>query len=281
MLRKLIVTLIVTLFMQGLLMAGIAHAGVQIIAHRGASGEAPENTLAAFKLAWDQNADAIETDLWLSKDGHLVCLHDRKTTRTTGVEADITTLTLAEIRALDAGKWKSPKYAGQRIPTITEVLEIVPAGKKAILEIKGGVEVVAPLKQALADSKLTNDQIVIISFKQPVLAEVRKQMPEKRTYFLFDFKRDKKTGEWTATADSILDIARKLNVTGVDVSFNPVSREIVNEAFAARVKELGLELHVWTVNDPALARAAAALGAKSITTDRPRDIRAGLSPTNK
>src|SRR5688572_27393666 len=271
--------LLLVLLAHGLTMpltATAATGGVEIVAHRGASGEAPENTLAAFKLAWEQKADAIETDLWLTKDGHIVCLHDQKTTRTTGVEADITQLTLAQVRALDAGKWKSPKYAGERIPTITEVLEMVPAGKTAILEIKGGTEVVGPLKQALASSKLTNDQLVIISFKQPVLAEVRKVMPEKRTYFLFDFKRDKKTGDWTATTESILSAAQKLGVTGVDVSFNPVSREVVNEAFAARVKQVGLELHVWTINDPALARSAAALGARSITTDRPGDIRAGL-----
>ena len=271
--------LLLALLILGFFMAASAPAAdrkVEIVAHRGASGEAPENTMAAFKLAWEQNADAIETDLWLTKDGHIACLHDQKTTRTTGVEGDITQMTLAQARALDAGKWKNAKYAGEKIPTIQEVLDCVPPGKKAILEIKGGPEVVAPLKQALAASKLTNDQIVIISFKQPVLAEVRKQMPEKRTYFLFDFKRDKKTNEWTATPDSILAIAKKLDVTGVDVSFNPVSREIVNPEFSSRVKQQGLELHVWTVNDPALARAATELGAKSITTDRPGDIRKGL-----
>jgi glycerophosphoryl diester phosphodiesterase len=109
-----------------------------IIAHRGASHDAPENTLASFKLAWEQKADGIEGDFYLTKDGKIVCIHDKTTKRTSGqkVELDVAASTLAELRKVDVGAWKDPKYAGEKMPTLEEVLAIVPAGKVFFIEIK-------------------------------------------------------------------------------------------------------------------------------------------------
>ena len=91
-----------------------AHA-VEIIAHRGASYDAPENTVAAFKLGWKQNADAVELDIWLSKDGKIVCLHDDNTKRTAGVDKAVADQTLAELRMLDAGSLKGTKWKGEKL----------------------------------------------------------------------------------------------------------------------------------------------------------------------
>src|SRR6478752_5983209 len=116
---------------------------VEIVGHRGASYDAPENTVASVKLAWEQKADAAEFDVYRTKDGKIVVIHDKDTKRTAGgVNKVVAESTLAELRALDVGKWKGEKYAGERIPTLAEVLATVPAGKKVFIEVKPGPEVV-------------------------------------------------------------------------------------------------------------------------------------------
>ena len=121
--------------------------GTEIIAHRGASGEAPENTLAAFRRAFAQGADGIEGDFRLTRDGEIVCLHDATTGRTAGADLVVADTDLARLRALDVGAWKGPQWAGERIPTLAEVLGLVPAGKRLYIELKSGLEI---LPHALA-----------------------------------------------------------------------------------------------------------------------------------
>ena len=107
-----------------------------IVAHRGASGDSPENTLRAFRLAWKQGADAIEGDFHLTNDGRIVCFHDRNTSKLTGENYTISQTTLAELQSLDAGSWKGREFAGTRIPTIEEVFHCIPPGKQIFIEIK-------------------------------------------------------------------------------------------------------------------------------------------------
>src|SRR5688500_10497757 len=126
---------------------------VEIIAHRGASSDAPENTLSAMKLAWEQNADAIELDLWLSKDGRLVVFHDADAKRIAGVPRKVADLTWAEVQQLDAGAWKSPRFTGERVPNLESILATVPKGGRAVLEIKCGPEIVPELKRVLDASQ--------------------------------------------------------------------------------------------------------------------------------
>jgi len=103
-----------------------------VVAHRGASHAAPENTLAAFKLAWKEGADAIEGDFFLTKDQEIVCTHDRTTQRLNKekLNLDVAKSTLEELRALDVGSWKNEKWKGERMPTLAEVMATVPDGKK-------------------------------------------------------------------------------------------------------------------------------------------------------
>src|SRR5947208_878460 len=101
---------------------------LEIIAHRGASWEAPENTLSAVQLAWQQGADAVEADFRLSRDRQIVATHDDSTLRITGVDLRVHESSLAELRALDFGRWKAAQFEGERIPTLAELLATVPAG---------------------------------------------------------------------------------------------------------------------------------------------------------
>jgi glycerophosphoryl diester phosphodiesterase len=259
--------------------ARAADLHADIVAHRGASFDAPENTLAAFRLAWQQNADLIEGDFRLTRDGQIICIHDATTDRTTGHKAKIADSTLADLRKLDAGSWKSPKFKGEPLPTLDEVLATVPKDKRILIEIKSGPEIVPPLKAQLAKSPVAPAQTTIISFDQKVIAACKKEMPDRKAYFLFDFKQ--KEGKWNNTPDGVLQLAKSLGADGVDLGLRAETLPLFTNDFLKSLKANNLELHVWTVNDPALAREAIRLGAKSITTDKPQSLRDQLRSNPK
>src|SRR5690606_25135252 len=101
---------------------------VEVIAHRGASHDAPENTLAAVNLAWEMGADAVEFDVHLTSDGHLVSIHDKDTKRVAGTKKVVAETTLAEVQELDVGTWKDGAFAGETSPSIDAVLATIPTG---------------------------------------------------------------------------------------------------------------------------------------------------------
>lgn len=247
---------------------------VDIVAHRGASYDAPENTLAAFRLAWEQGADAIEGDYYFSADKKLVCMHDGTTTRTTGHKAKITELPFEEIRKLDAGSWKGTRFKGEPIPTLAESLSVVPKGKRIYIEIKMGPQIVPAILSTVAASGLTNEQVVIIAFDAEVIAAVKKEAPALKAYWLYSFK--KKDGVWSNTHEELISRLKAIKADGLDLGYNKDVQEIVNEALASKLREAGMELHMWTIDDPALAKQAIELGAKSITTNRPGWLRQEL-----
>lgn len=257
------------------LMAWNSTASAQlIVAHRGASYDAPENTLAAFRLAWEQGADAIEGDFFLTKDQQIVCIHDSKTKRTSGEERDVATATLEELRRLDVGRWKDARWAGERIPTLAEVLAVVPAGKKIYIEIKCGPEIVPHLPAVLKQSGLKPEQMAIISFNDQVIAETVRQLPEIKSYWLAGFKQNSTSKTYEPSVDAVLETLARIKPQGLDVQAN---RDVVDAAFVKRLRDRKLEFHVWTVNNPDDAKHFRQLGVDSITTDRPRFLRDALT----
>lgn len=245
----------------------------KIVAHRGASQDAPENTLASFRLAWEQGADAIEGDFYLTKDQQIVCLHDANTKRTAGVEQVVSTSSLVELRRLDVGRWKDARFQGETIPTLAEVLQTVSAGKQIFIEIKCGPEIVSFLAPVLKESGLRPEQTVVISFNEQVIAATRKQIPDIKAYWLVGLRQNKETNAFEPTIDVILKKAVELQATGIDIQAN---RDVVNANFIKRLRDEKLEVHTWTVNDVAIARHFQTLGVDSITTDRPAGLRAEL-----
>jgi len=241
-----------------------------IVAHRGASRDAPENTIAAFKLAWKQGADAVEGDFHLTKDNHIVCIHDSNTKRTGGKNLVVAKSTLAELRKLDVGKWRGEKWTGQRIPTLQEVLAIVPAGKQLLVEVKCGPEIVPVLKKVLDSSRLKRQQVIIISFKAKVIADSRKQLPDNKAFWLTSLRKDKKTLSWSQSQQKALTTLKQIGADGLDCQANTSA---VDSSFMTELRSRGLELHVWTVDDPKTAVYFQKLGAASITTNRPAWLR--------
>src|SRR5690348_3362964 len=159
-----------------------------IIGHRGASGHAPENTLAAFRKAISLGAAFIETDLQLSRDARFVAIHDDTVDRTTGVHASVHDLTLAELGRLDAGSWFGSEFAGERIPTLEEILQFSKKHDVVFyLELKpsgswGGEHA---LIGALRESGEI-PRVVVISFDPDILESLRKIEPTLMTGLLFD-----------------------------------------------------------------------------------------------
>jgi glycerophosphoryl diester phosphodiesterase len=244
---------------------------VEIIAHRGASFDAPENTLAAMKLAWEQNADAIELDLWLSKDGRLVVFHDADAKRIAGVPRKIADLTWDEVKDLDVGAWKSPQFKGERIPTLESILATIPKGRRAVLEIKCGPEIVPELKRVLDASKRPARELAIISFNFDSLKKCRETFPDLEHYFLHGYKKDPATGMFHELKPLIAR-AQAAKFHGLNLNFEwPIDEQFVRE-----VKGAGLKMLVWTVNDAAVAKRLVSVGVDAITTDRPAWLREQL-----
>lgn len=245
-----------------------------IIAHRGASHDAPENTLAAFRLAWAENADGIEGDFYLSRDGQIVCIHDETTERTAGVKLDVAKSTLAELKKLDVGRWKDKRFFGERIPTLQEVIATVPDGKQIIIELKVGPEIVAPMQRILKASNLQPAQILVISFDEKTIIESKRLLPHIKTHWLTGYDPEDDIGPWTPTAASIAQSMGRTNADGVG---SQARRSVFNTEFIRALKAAGVnEFHVWTVDDPADARFYQSLGVYGITTNRPAFIRQGL-----
>jgi len=246
-----------------------------IVAHRGASHDAPENTLPAFELAWEKGADAVEGDFFLTKDGKIVCAHDRMTKRLNKEEInlDVSKSTLAQLQKLDVGSWKGDQWKGTRMPTLSQVFRTVPEGKGIFIEVKCGVEIMPALKKAIEDCSLGKEQITIISFQKSVIAKAKIEMPEIKAHWLLAFSKDKKTGETKPSHKSALETLTLIKADGLDVGDNP----LLTESFLKQVRANGLETHCWTVNDPKRARELAAMGVLSITTDRPALIRQALA----
>ncbi len=246
-------------------------AGAQsIVAHRGASHDAPENTLAAFRLAWTRGADAIEGDFYLTRDHRIVCIHDESTKRTAGVDRRVQEATLDELRQLDVGSWKSPAYRGERIPTLEEVLQTVPACKRILIEIKCGPEIVPYLSRVLQKSRLSPAQTTVIAFDADVVKAVREQIPSIEAYWLVYFKKDEQTGTWSPSLESILDTLSTCRAHGLDMHAN---FEVVDRPFLDAIRQQGYQVHLWTIDDPDDARRARQLGVDSITTNRPAKLK--------
>jgi glycerophosphoryl diester phosphodiesterase len=243
---------------------GAGPPSVEIVAHRGESADAPENTLAAFNLAWGRKVEAIELDVHLSRDGVCVVTHDADTKRVTGVEQKIKETDWADLKGLDAGRWKDAKFAGETMPTLEASLATIPDGARCFIELKTGPEIVPAVVEAVRKSGKKPEQMAIISFHADTVAEAKKRLPELKAYYLASFKTDKQTGAVTPTLDELIAKAKELNADGLDLDFKgPIDR-----AFVDRVKSEGLALYVWTVDDPAVARRLAAAGVDGITTNK-------------
>jgi glycerophosphoryl diester phosphodiesterase len=246
----------------------------EIVGHRGASFDAPENTLSSFKLGYEQKADGCELDIHLTKDGKVVVIHDYDTKRIGGVDKKVVDQTLAEIRELSAadfGKWKGQGLA-DKFPTLDEVLSLIPPGKKLFIEIKVHEEILPELGRILARSKQTPEQLPIITFYYEVAKAAKAQFPNHEVYWLHSWSKDPKTGQFPEVKD-LIKKAKEAHLDGLDLQSGfPIDKE-----FVGNVHQASLKLITWTVDDPDVARREKAAGVDGITTNRPEWLREQLA----
>jgi len=227
---------------------------VQIIGHRGASYLAPENTVASAKLAWESGADAVEADIYLSKDNRIMVCHDANTRRTSGKDYIIKETNSETLRKLDFGSFKDKKYKGEKIPFLEEIIQTVPTGKELVVEIKCGSEVLPFLKDAISKYG-RGKKFVFIAFDFQTISDTKKVFPENSCYWLCSN---------SGLLNKNINLVSGAGLEGISLSYN-----IINEKVAEKAKELNLELFSWTVDNPEEAKRLISLGVRGITTNRP------------
>jgi glycerophosphoryl diester phosphodiesterase len=239
-----------------------------IIAHRGESFDAPENTMAAFDLAWQRGDSAIELDVHLTSDGHAIVCHDDDTFRTTGNKTKliIKDTPFKDLQHLDVGSWKSPLYANEKIPLLRDVLKKMPKGKIAFIEFKPpSIESVLPIIDVMKQSARANSEMRMICFHDPVVAEYKRLWPTgPDAYLLAHFTRNKDSNEWTPTTDQLLSRAKACHADGLDLQNAPP----FDEPMLQKIHAAGLPCYVWTEDDADAARRYMNIRVDGITTNR-------------
>lgn len=224
----------------------------QISAHRGASTEAPENTIPAIEKAIENGADYVEIDVRLTADGQVVLMHDATTTRTTNGSMVISNSTYAELQALDAGAWFSEEYVGTKIPTLEEAIEACKGKIMMNIELKSSGtagELEEKVAELITDYHM-EDQCIVTSFQQKSLLAIKAYNPDILTGYIFSFGYSNKI-DYEA-----MDI--------LSIDSNYLSKSIVTGAH-----EKGIIVHAWTVNDGREIRRMLAIGVDNIITDNP------------
>jgi len=239
-----------------------------VVAHRGNSTVAPQNTLAAFEAAWRAGAHSIEIDIQPTADGQVVVIHDDTVDGTTDGQGTVAEMTLDALRALDAGSWFAAAYAGQRVPTFAEVLDLLVRrpGTDLLLELKGPwtTEQVRPVTAAIRAAGLA-DRVIGQSFWPETVRALAEADPDlRRGLLVFQVPDDDGTGG--AGVDAVLRVAAELDVMTV----NPYGELLrAHPDLVERLHAAGVQVMVWTLNEPEHWAAAAALGVDAVITDRP------------
>ena len=237
--------------------------GVLNFAHRGASHNAPQNTLAAFRLAVEMGADGVELDVQVSKDGEAVVIHNFTVDATTDGQGAVKDKTLAELKELDAGSWFDVRFAGQRIPTLQEV--IVEVGHQLLLNIElkarvfGSADLVAEVVRLIEDHNLVH-RAIVSSFNPCALRRVKRLNHRISTGLIYHF-------------DLPAHLVRALFMFLADPDALHPEKRLVTREYIDWAKERGYRVNAWTVDEPAEMKRLISLGVDGIITNRPDVLR--------
>ncbi|MGC6425219.1 MAG: glycerophosphodiester phosphodiesterase family protein [Lentimonas sp.] len=244
----------------------------RVIAHRGASGEAPENTLAAVKQAWVEGADGLECDVRLTSDCQVVCIHDEDTERVGDRKLVVEAHTYEGLEQVDVGAKKREFYSGERIPLLSEWLKDIPAGKELLIELKTGEAILTPLFDVIDAAQVELQQIVIIVFDIEMVKALKARRSELQVYWLID-ARSNWLGRSKLKLKDVIQTALLHRAEGLGLRCHSgINREMVRT-----IKAAGLELNIWTVDDPSDARRYASFGVTSISSNFPGKILEAIS----
>ncbi|HLS24683.1 MAG TPA: glycerophosphodiester phosphodiesterase family protein [Beutenbergiaceae bacterium] len=238
----------------------------QVIAHRGNSSVAPENTMAAFESAWRAGADVIELDIQLTADGQAVVIHNDTLDATTDATGPVSTRTAAELGEVDAGSWFAPSFTGQRLPLLRDVLSWLRErdGLGLLVEFKGEWDPapVSTVVEQIEDAGV-GGRIVVQSFAVSTVRALADVAPDLRRGLLID-----SLAEDTFSLCAQLRVAQ-CNPSGLILMEHPETLQLIQDR--------GMQAMVWTVNEVAHWDALLQMGADGIITDRPDRLRGYLA----
>jgi len=229
-----------------------------IVAHRGFSRAAPENTLLAYQKALDVGAAYAECDVHMSADGTVVLMHDVSLERTTGLKRDVGDLSFRELRELEASRWFCGDFEDEKIPSLTEALDLVRGHMRFIIELKG-VGTAEPVVKLLREKGVRSDEVIVFSFKRREVSEAIRLYPELYGAYLIH----EAPKEYQKRAEE-LDFALESECSGVGLKHTRVDAGFVEMAHAR-----GLDVFAYTMNEESEIRAMIELGVDGVITDRP------------
>lgn len=232
----------------------------EVVAHRGFSAVAPENTLASIRQAIDVGASGCEFDVYGCLDGTVVLMHDKTVDRTTNGKGPVTQLSLKQLQQLDAGSWRDAKYSDERIPTLTQALQLLKGtGCQPVIEIK--MEGISQRVVKTVRELDMVDAVAVIAFSQKVVSEIRTLEPRIACAWLCS---QKLTGTPAEQADWLQTQARSCQAEMLDLNFKMLSPELI-----AELKQRDIGVWTWTVNEADIMKKLQEWGVDSITTDHP------------
>lgn len=239
----------------------------QIIAHRGNSGPSPENTRLAINQAIDLGVDMVEVDIHISQDGIPVLIHHSRLENTTNGQGHVTEHTLSELRLLDVGGWKAPEFAGERILTLHDVLDLARNRISLNLDIKTERVIPATIK-TIQEMRVLN-QVVISGCTQDCVKDIRSQEPQLTVLLNLDAKLEQLalTGPAVLFRSRCLTVAEQSGAVGINIAHVFVNRPLVQQAH-----QKGLSVWAWTVDDEERVQELLEMGVDSITTNWPEQM---------
>ena len=242
-----------------------------LIAHRGESVDAPENTLPAYKTAVERGF-GFECDIYLSKDGRVFTFHDRDLKRTSGgvnKKKCADAMWAGELENIDVGswgKWKGSKFAGTRPALLEEVLELTRDGRWLYIDVKSkDAKIVPYVKEIFArQNKATPANTLFLCGSVACGKEFKRLMPEFKVLSCLNCRNGWKKDSKPVAVSEIISTTREMGADGVDIRYD---REVTTAEYIRTIKDEGLELHVWTVDDLADTLEAFRRGAQTVTTN--------------
>lgn len=244
---------------------------MKIVAHRGASLEAPENTHAAINLAWDVGADGCEIDVQLTSDERVVVIHDETLARTAVRVDRVRDVSWEDVRLLNAGSWKGPAFASERIPLLGDVLEFLPPGKQLFIEVKCGSEIVDPMKGVLRPHAARRDDIIFLGFNPRVMADVKQAFPAHKVLLNVE-PPETKSAISTTIMDSFAANLLEERLDGISFGYSPM----ITPRLLKHVASKGLATALWVIDEPLVAADYKSAGLDVLMTNDPRRLCAAL-----
>ncbi len=232
------------------------------IAHRGASHDAPENTLAAFHLAKLQKADALELDVRMTADSQLVVLHDAGIDRTTDGSGNVSEIQFQELRSYDAGSWFDERFSDEKVPLLEEVLALADSVTTIIIEIKSTEEGIEQRVINIINTSGKKDRVILKSFYPDVIQRFAQLAPDIPRIYVFAF-------HWPILNFTFGTVPRFENIFDTPAQFLQIHRLAVSRSFIRKAHLHGFSVIVWGVNSKDDMEAMIELGADGIETDRP------------